>query len=286
MRGWNIGMVENLESRRLLSGALLSTGGILRVWGDGASVNTITVANSLDGLSVDVTVNSVNSLGVPKAFTRSFSKALGINQVWIRGGFKADTITVDQNNSDFTIATRVLGLGGDDRITTGVGNDVVFAGAGNDVVDTDAGMDWIRGMAGNDVIDSGGGNDRVNAGVGNDQVDAGGGADAVCGGFGDDLIDAGSGDDLVYGGAGNDTLNGENGNDALWGGVGDDILFGGDGNDTLGGYLGTNALRGEADQDTFIVRQLSLNPTNDYDATIDILMPVNSVNEGGHPPAM
>ena len=57
------------------------------------------------------------------------------------------------------------------------------------------------------------------------------------------------------------------------------------GNDTMGGFLGTNTLNGEQGQDTFVVRQLSLNPTNDFDSTIDILMATTRLNEGGRPPA-
>jgi Ca2+-binding RTX toxin-like protein len=277
-------LVEGLETRRLLSGAVLSHG-ILRVFGDGASTNTITVNNSASGMNVDVSINSVNARGVPKTFTKSFAKSAIINSVWVVGGAKNDTIRVGQSNGAFTLGVRVLSGGGDDNVTTGAGNDIVFAGAGNDTVNTGEGMDWVRGMLGNDIIDAGNGNDRVNAGSGNDAVNAGGGADMVRGESGDDLIDAGSGDDVVYGGLGNDTLLGGTGNDLLWGGVGDDNLSGGNGNDTLGGYLGTNVLNGNNDQDTFVVRQLTLNPNNDYRGTEDILLVATRLNEGGHPPA-
>src|SRR2546423_6398387 len=166
MRAYNSGIIEGLESRQLLSGAVLSHG-ILRVAGDLGSFNTITVQNSVDGLNVDVAITSVNSAGVSKQFNRSFAKAMGISSVWIRGGVKDDTITVSENNGIFTTSVRVLSLAGNDHVTTATGNDVVFSGSGNDTVDTGNGMDWIRGMVGDDVLNGGGGNDRINAGPGN-----------------------------------------------------------------------------------------------------------------------
>ena len=286
MRGWNTGIVENLESRRLLSGAVLTSGGVLRVWGDAASVNTVTISNSADNLNVNVSITSVNRLGVSKPFTQSFAKGLGISSVWVRTGFKDDTITISEQNGVFTQNVRVDSGGGNDTVTTASGNDIVFAGVGNDTVRTGNGMDWVRGMLGDDVLDGGGGNDRLNAGAGNDQILGGAGDDSIRGEVGNDTVDAGSGNDLVYGGFGNDNLVGGSGNDALWGGVGDDVLTGGTGNDTLGGFFGTNTLNGEGGQDTFIVRQLSANPTNDFDALEDILLTVTRPNEGGKPPVM
>jgi Ca2+-binding RTX toxin-like protein len=277
-------LVETLESRQLLSGAVLSHG-MLRVFGDGGSLNTISVNNSADGLSVDVSISSTNRLGVVKPFAKSFPKSLIITSVFVRGGNKADTITVGQVNGPFVLPTRVLGLAGDDNITTAAGNDIVFAGAGNDTVNTGNGTDWVRGDSGNDVLDVGAGDDRVRGGVGNDNVNGGSGADLVRGDAGDDVLAGGSGDDLMFGDVGNDSINGESGNDSLWGGVGNDTILGGSGSDTLGGFLGTNTLNGEGGQDTFVVRTLALNPTNDFDATIDILMATNRLNEGGRPPA-
>jgi Ca2+-binding RTX toxin-like protein len=280
----NAGLVETLEARQLLSGAILSHG-VLKVFGDGGSLNTITVNNSADGLSVDVAISSTNRLGVVKPFAKSFPKSLIITSVFVRGGHLADTINVGQSNGSFVLPTRVLSLAGDDHVTTGAGNDIVFAGAGNDTVSTGNGTDWVRGDSGNDVIDAGAGDDRVRGGVGNDIITGGVGADLVRGDAGDDNLSGGSGDDLIFGDVGNDSINGESGNDSLWGGVGNDTILGGTGSDTLGGFIGTNTLNGEGGQDTFVVRTLALNPTNDFDATIDILMATTRLNEGGRPPA-
>ena len=281
----NAGPVESLESRRLMSAGATLFNGVLAVRGIGTQENAIVVRNSADLLTVDVSVVSTNALGTATTFTKSFPRGL-VGAVWIRGGARADVITIDESADEFALPVRVDSRSGDDTVRTGSGNDIVFSGAGKDDVDTRGGDDWIRGMLGDDTLKGSGGNDRINAGPGNDQVDAGGGNDLVRGEAGNDTLDAGRGDDRVYAGLGDDTLFGGDGDDHLWGAFGNDVIFGGDGNDTLGGILGTNALRGEAGIDTFLVRDLALNPTNDYDAAVDVLTTVPARTEGGTPPAM
>src|SRR5688572_23295358 len=99
----NAGLVETLETRRLMSAGASLFGGVLLVRGVGTQANAIVVKNSADQLSVDVAVVSTNALGETTTFNRSFAKSLGINAVWIRGGAKADLITVDESASDFTL---------------------------------------------------------------------------------------------------------------------------------------------------------------------------------------
>lgn len=73
----------------------------------------------------------------------------------------------------------VIGMGGNDSVTTGSGADDVTGAGGNDTISVGDGNDVIRGGAGNDTIDGGAGNDLIWAGEGND---------TVSGGEGDDLI--------------------------------------------------------------------------------------------------
>lgn len=301
--------VESLERRTLFSGAVLARG-VLNVFGDGGSANTIVVAESADGASVDVTINSVNARGVPKSFAKSFPKTLVINQIWVRGGVGNDNISVGQANGTLGIQsldlpTRVLSGAGNDVIVTpdaadfilsgagndsvdsGGGNDVVFAGAGNDFVEAGNGDDWVRGMFGDDAIEGGGDADRLSGGIGNDLLQGGQGMDLLLGNIGNDTLEGGAENDSLFGGIGNDVLRGNGGDDALWGGLGDDALEGGAGNDSLGGILGTNSLLGGQGTDTFHVRELALNPTNDYDAaTGDVLDLVRTRSEGPKPPAV
>ena len=88
----------------------------------------------------------------------------------------------------------VYGLGGNDRLLTGMGDDVVAGGAGNDTLD---------GGMGDDMVDGGADNDTLDGGDGADTLDGGSGNDTLTGGFGDGL--SGFGNDVLQGGAGDDT---------------------------------------------------------------------------------
>jgi Ca2+-binding RTX toxin-like protein len=281
MRNRNQGMVESLEARRLMSGAVLGTGGVLRVWGDELRANTITLSNNGDDVQLDVTVTSRNAAGeVVKTLTRSFIKA-NVSSVAVLGGMKDDIITASTGNGGFAIAMRVVGRAGNDRITTGDGADLVLGGGGNDTLTTRGGNDRVFGLGGDDIVDSGSGDDRVSGGLGNDRLSLNSGNDFARGDAGNDEIRAGTGDDVVFGCGGIDELFGEANNDTLWGGVGDDMLWGGDGNDILGGVLGANSLMGEAGANIFVVRRLDLNPSNDFSlASGDTEQRVTTTTEG------
>ncbi len=108
-----------------------------------------------------------------------------------------------------------------EAVTTGLGQDGLWAGGGNDLIIAAAGDDNLGGGAGDDTIDGGAGNDIVY-----------GGSDAGDTGT-NDVIRGGAGNDTVFAGAGNDSLNGGEGNDNLFSGGGSDTVDGGTGADTL-----------------------------------------------------
>jgi Ca2+-binding RTX toxin-like protein len=261
---------EHLESRRLLSSAILA-GHTLLVLGDPAGTNTIDVHYNDAGDQVQVTMHTVSRRGVVKDVNKSFPTALGITQVFVRGGVNADTITVGQSGKSFDITTRVFALAGDDSITTGAENDWIDAGAGNDTVNSGDGNDTVRGGAGDDHITVGNGNDKVDGNIGNDVIVAGDGKNLVLGGKGDDSITLGNGANLAFGGQGNDTMTAGNGNDSLWGGAGDDSITAGNGDDTFGGIVGSNTLMGGTGHNTFYERAGATNTTN-YDPAKDTLV--------------
>jgi Ca2+-binding RTX toxin-like protein len=301
---------EPLEPRRLFAAAVVVQG-ILRVTGDGGSRNTIVVTQTPDESEITVTVNSVNRRGNANTpLSRSFPKSLGINEIWVRTGGGDDNISVGQPDEllgidDLDLPTHVWsGAGGDvietpdaaDFIFPGTGNnivdgnggnDVIWAGPGHDYIEGSEEDDWIRGGGGNDTILGGIGDDRIAGGAGNDQITGGGGNDILRGDAGNDTLNGEGGNDLLFGGAANDNLAGEAGADTLWGGLGNDSLEGGAGNDTLGGVLGTNSLLGGPGTDTFTVRDLALNPTNDYnEGAGDILTLVRTRREGPKEPVI
>jgi Ca2+-binding RTX toxin-like protein len=188
--------LESLESRKLLSGASISHG-VLRVYGDNDNHNIITVQNSTDGKSVDVSVSWVTPNHVKKNFSAEFPDTLKFSKIDIYGGIRGDTVNVGQANGVFAYKTRVMAGRGNDTITTGSEADVIYAGKGNDV------------------------------------IKAGGGADLVYGGDGNDNIGGGNGNDTLWGGHGADYIFGNDGNDKLGGVLGANTLIGGAGNDTF-----------------------------------------------------
>lgn len=90
-----------------------------------------------------------------------------------------------------------LGQGGNDRIQTLAGEDLILAGLGNDIASTGDGHDRLYGGAGDDVLTGGNGNDQLYGEAG---------ADQLTGGAGDDLLWGGGGNDRLTGGAGSDTF--------------------------------------------------------------------------------
>jgi Ca2+-binding RTX toxin-like protein len=148
------------------------------------------------------------------------------------------------------------GWDGNDTITGGALNDVIYGDGGNDKLIGGTGNDVLYGLSGTDTLIGGAGNDQLNGGSGNDTVDYSASAAAVsvnlalgtATGEGNDILlnienATGSGFDdtitgntlanVLIGGGGNDTLRGGDGNDTLTGGSGLDQLFGEGGHDTL-----------------------------------------------------
>lgn len=153
-------------------------------------------------------------------------------------------------------STSVARQGGDLRITTSGGDQVVvegYFGRGDfERISFADGTVWtqadiasklpISGTAGADVLSGTQSADVIN-GLGN----AAGTLDTIYGYAGDDVLDGGAGADVLYGGDGNDTLRGGTDSarkiayrDALYGEAGDDRLIGGDAPADMVGGLGND----------------------------------------------
>lgn len=183
---------ESLEGRSLLSVSLVN--GVLRVDGAASLPNTIVVGNNEAGDKVDVAI-TVNGPKGEKTLTAAFAKEQ-VKRVSIRGGFRADTIRIDQEHSPFAIPTRIEGRSGHDTILAGDEKDVIGGGAGNDLIDAGRGNDAVYGGLGDDTLLGGEGNDLLLGGLGSDSVDGGAGDDRLGGVLGENTLMGGEGRDL------------------------------------------------------------------------------------------
>lgn len=109
----------------------------------------------------------------------------------------ANDNTVGNPGADIMGDGVLVGTPDADTITSGAGNDVIFAlngddtltgGAGDDRLHGQSGKDMINGEAGDDTLFGGNGFDRLNGGDGSDYLDGRNGIAVYTGGAGDDVF--------------------------------------------------------------------------------------------------
>lgn len=146
---------------------------------------------------------------------------------------------------------QTVGCGGNDTLSGGNDDDIIFGQAGVDTITGDAGDDLIAGGTGNDVMDGGSGIDTLyyaGATTGGINVDLSTNTVSNDGDAGADIIDnfenvTGSGfADTITGSDANNVIDGGASGDLLYGGAGDDTLYGGDGLDTYYGGVGADTV--------------------------------------------
>lgn len=187
-------LIESLEGRTMLMGASV-VHDVLRVSAAPAASNTIVVANSGDGLSVDVTITSVTRRGVTKNFSASFPKSIGFTKIAVRGGAGADNISIGSEASPIALPALIDGKAGNDAIVGGDGNDLIVGGLGDDTLIGGKGDDVLFGKQGNDHLFGDEGNDTLWGGAGDDEVDGGVGDDKLGGIVGSNHLTGGAGAD-------------------------------------------------------------------------------------------
>src|SRR4051812_24271549 len=129
--------LEDLETRRLMSATLSSTG-LLTVTGTNASENISLVVS---GANIKVSQTGV----ADKSFLASKVKKILINAL--------------DGNDNVAIQSAIIKPA---TLNGGTGNDLLISGGGNDV---------LNGGDGNDQLHGGAGSDALNAGKGNDILD-------------------------------------------------------------------------------------------------------------------
>lgn len=204
--------------------------------------------------------------------------------VTLAGGTGFDALSVVSLPNGFAKKLTLLGLGGDDTLTSNVlAGTLLDGGEGNDSIVGGAGKETMLGGNGNDTLIGNGGDDSLTGGAGTDLLTGNLGNDMLTGDANDTLIESGdvnftmtatslvglgtdklsgfgavrltggaSANNLkVTGFSGRVTLIGGEGNDTLTGGgSGATSLDGGNGNDTLIGGTGLATLLGGAGDDS------------------------------------
>jgi len=148
----------------------------------GAGIDTLSYANSLSAITLDLRTN--NATGEGNDTINNFEVIVGSSH--------DDEITGSES--------------GTDTLYGGAGNDNIYARNGNDIVYAGEGDDYINAAFGNDVLYGDEGNDHIIGAQGND---------IIHGGTGDDLIIGREDNDVIYGGAGSDELHGGSGVDSF-----------------------------------------------------------------------
>jgi Ca2+-binding RTX toxin-like protein len=98
------------------------------------------------------------------------------------------------------------------------GNDALSGGDDDDIIFADKGQDTLNGDGGADILVGGAGADTVNGGIGNDILLGDFLAPNFLGGLdGNDFLNSGAGDDFALGGGGSDSILGGDGTDILFG---------------------------------------------------------------------
>jgi len=146
---------------------------------DDGGVDTINFSNETANQTVDLTPESISSVG-----------GLTGNMVIMR-----DTIIENFKSGS-----------GNDFIFGNIADNGLWGGDGKDVIKGEGGEDIIRGDKGDDVLNGNHNADVIIGGLGNDILRGGGGRDILNGGDGDDTLRGGIGRDKLTGGAGADTF--------------------------------------------------------------------------------
>ena len=200
-----------------------------------------------DRLSTSANINSITftrEVATPDDVTIHIdgSTSLTVHDVLNQSGSYSYMYRIDGMGGTrylYQATLQTNGTAGDDTIngatSTGIYQDLIYAGDGNDTINAGSSADIVYGEAGNDIIDSGSGSDTAYGGTGNDTITSGGGIDTFYGDDGDDIL---TGARYSYGGAGTDTITGSSYNDEIYGGAGDDVYYGTNGYDNYHIYAG------------------------------------------------
>ena len=186
--------------------------------------------------NIELTTPATNTIVVK--INGSAQGSFNATSVVAYGGDGGDTIFMKPSN--FNAPATYHGGLGNDSLTGGYADDVLYGDDGNDILIGSRANDQLSGGAGNDYADGRLGDDLVRGGDGNDRLKGDPGNDILLGEMGRDRLRGGGGNDILIGSQEADRLYGEGGRDLLVGGIGVDLLFGGSDDDILIGGATTH----------------------------------------------
>ncbi len=176
----------------VVTGVRLTSDGELQVVGtDGKDIVVVKrVGGDSDGGPDDAQIQVVANLNIPDGsdggadiFLFDPDDVSSIHIVLCKGDDHANVgNTGSDGGLDVAIPALIDGGDGDDHLTGGSGDDMIFGGDGRD---------FLHGRSGNDVLVGG---------DGDDQLQGDGGLDLLIGGFGEDDLKGGWEDDILIGG--------------------------------------------------------------------------------------
>jgi Ca2+-binding RTX toxin-like protein len=251
-------VIEELETRQMLSAVLSAKGTLVADGGSGA--DTIVISRDPRRSSkIRVTINGVGA---------KFSSA-SVKRIEMYGEGGADRLTLDDSRG--VISARGATLMGE------AGNDTLVGGLAAVTFDGGDDNDSILGSSKADLMMGGAGNDTLIGGKGNDLASGGAGSDMIHGSTGNDMLYGDAAGDTIFGEAGDDTIGGDGedrfqfkglsdpaaltGNDSLNGGDGEDWITGGDESATLHDQNnGLDTITGGAGIDILDARGFNTNP--------------------------
>lgn len=269
--------IEPLESRRLMSASLDTVTQVLTVQGS-AGNDVITIKK-----------DAIGTLIVKENQSQKFFPLILVKTMVIKGGYGADTITVDPAvGIPATIRTGggLLAEGQFDTVRGGSGSDTIYletrgatayGGNGSDTFYFGSAIAaQAHGEAGNDVFYAADGGTRalVKGGTGVDTLDYSAASQQlliqnglsgryqsqpnfwtaypqVMSGYHDQVAEF----ENFTGGKGNDIIHGNDANNVLKGGAGNDYIRGHGGRDIVYGGTGSNVLAGDSGDDFLYGRQ-------------------------------
>src|SRR5688572_23693329 len=182
-------MFEGLEQRALLSAVL--SGEVLTVTGTAGNDSIqIRTARNEEGVAQIVVIEAVRpAVGDTRvAPTVTRFAAADVKSIIVNAGDGNDGVSLaGKRRNPFTLAAKIDGGNGNDRLLGAAGDDQINGGAGNDRIEGEGGDDVLNGDTGNDRVHGGRGDDSLNGGDGNDLLLANdrSGTDEVDGGAND-----------------------------------------------------------------------------------------------------